>query len=174
MHNLLNIILENYCLSPVGIHGVAHWARVLENGRCLVPQTGARLDVVEYFAIFHDSFRQYDGRDREHGRRAARYLTKNGRSLLPDLDRDGLKLLCQACAGHVDGLMQGDITLQTCWDADRLDLGRAGISPNPKRLCTEAARLPAMMEWANERSLLNAYPKLIFEEWGLNFSDLER
>ena len=46
-----------------------------------------------------------------------------------------------------------DITVQTCWDADRLDLGRVGIRPDPRRLCTAAARNPRMIEAAFARSL---------------------
>jgi uncharacterized protein len=41
----------------------------------------------------------------------------------------------------------------TCWDADRLDLGRVGIRPLAERLCTDAARQPAMLQWAYRRSL---------------------
>jgi uncharacterized protein len=33
-----------------------------------------------------------------------------------------------------------NITVQTCWDADRLDLGRVGIKPDPKRLFTEEGK----------------------------------
>jgi uncharacterized protein len=144
-----------------------HWARVLENGRRLAPLTGARLDVVEYFAVFHDAHRLDDDRDRDHGRRAAQYLKENGRLLLPGLDMEGLELLCQACAGHVDGLMKGDITLQTCWDADRLDLGRVNIIPKPERLCTKAAREPEALGWAKQRAYLNTIPDLIHQEWEL-------
>jgi hypothetical protein len=36
--------------------------------------------------------------------------------------------------------LDGDITVQTCWDADRLDLPRVGIQPLPQFLCTEAAK----------------------------------
>jgi uncharacterized protein len=39
--------------------------------------------------------------------------------------------------------------VQTCWDADRLDLGRVGIIPRPDRLCTEEARDPVLFERAD-------------------------
>ena len=32
-------------------------------------------------------------------------------------------------------------TIQSCWDADRLDLGRVGIIPSPKFLSAEASQL---------------------------------
>jgi len=65
----------------------------------------------------------------------------------------GLSLLKIACEGHGDGLMDADITVQTCWDADRLDLGRVGITPDPSRLCTTAVRESDIIEWAYARSV---------------------
>ena len=50
----------------------------------------------------------------------------------------------------------------TCWDADRLDLGRVGIRPDPRRLFTAAARSPELLSWAYQRSLrygLNHQPQ---------------
>ncbi len=52
------------------------------------------------------------------------------------------------------GLTIEEITVLTCWDADRLDLGRVGIRPNARYLCTEPAKDPAFITWAYERSLL--------------------
>ena len=49
---------------------------------------------------------------------------------------------------HTEGYLDGDITVQTCWDADRLDLGRVGIVPQPEKLCTEGARDPDLFKWA--------------------------
>jgi len=45
------------------------------------------------------------------------------------------------------------VTVQTCWDADRPDLYRVGIKPNPDLLCTEIARQPGIIEWAVNRSI---------------------
>jgi hypothetical protein len=44
---LIRSILARYALPRDGIHGVSHWARVLENGRRLSEVTGARMDVLE-------------------------------------------------------------------------------------------------------------------------------
>ena len=63
-----------------------------------------------------------------------------------------LTLLEEACCGHSDGHLLADVTVQTCWDADRLDLARVGIIPDASKLCTEAARSPALIERAMERS----------------------
>ena len=45
-----------------------------------------------------------------------------------------------------------DPIIGTCWDADRLDLGRVGVKPNPKLLSTERARSKAVIDWAYNRS----------------------
>ncbi len=70
-----------------------------------------------------------------------------------DLTEPELDLLQEACRGHSEGWTEADITVMTCWDADRLDLGRVGIIPDPTRLCTAAARDRATIEWAFARSL---------------------
>ena len=44
-------------------------------------------------------------------------------------------ILHYACVHHTDGLTEGDVSVQACWDADRLDWGRVGIRPAPLRLC---------------------------------------
>ncbi|WP_199186980.1 hypothetical protein [Blastopirellula marina] len=63
---ILAVALSEYRLSPQGIHGVAHWARVLENGRRIAEATDANVDVVSLFAVLHDSRRIDDGYDPEH------------------------------------------------------------------------------------------------------------
>jgi len=50
--------------------------------------------------------------------------------------------LLEACLYHSDGLVEADPTVQACRDADRLDLGRVGIRPDPGYLCTDHARRP--------------------------------
>jgi uncharacterized protein len=65
-----------------------------------------------------------------------------------DLDDDGFELLCEALALHSNGFTEADITVRTCWDADRLDLGRVGIYPDAKFLCTQTAKDPAFIHRA--------------------------
>ena len=55
--------------------------------------------------------------------------------------------------------------MQTCWDADRLDLGRVGIVPNPRYLCTPAAKSPAVIDWAHLRSVGGHEPGFVTAEW---------
>ena len=150
--HLLQIIRQQFALDWHGIHGWPHWNRVRENGLRLAERTGARPRVVELFAWFHDSRRLNNGGDPGHGPRAARFARSLAGTAF-ELDAPDLERLVEACRRHSEGLMEGDITLLTCWDADRLDLGRVGIRPCPDLLCTEAARDPGMLEWAYRRSL---------------------
>ena len=50
----------------------------------------------------------------------------------------------------------------------RLDLGRVEISPEPHKLCTAAARKPAMMKWADRRACLQIVPEIISRAWGID------
>ena len=138
---ILHAILEEYVLPWDGDHGIAHWARVLENGLRLAEETGADIEVVQLFAILHDSQRINEGGDPKHGPRAAAYALEL-RGVVFDLPDPAFRLLHRACAGHTHERTHPDITIQTCWDADRLDLGRVGITPHPSRLCTGAAKRP--------------------------------
>jgi uncharacterized protein len=149
---LIRIIQQRFALNWKGLHGAPHWARVRENGLRLAETTGANTDVVELFAFLHDSRRLNDDSDYEHGKRAAIFAQALAGSVFELVPSD-LEDLLTACRGHSDGLRQGHITVLTCWDADRLDLGRVGIKPSPERLCTDAARDPSMIEWAYKRSI---------------------
>jgi uncharacterized protein len=149
--DLLAAIRCDFALPLGGIHGESHWARVRENGLRLAQRSGADIQIVELFAYLHDSKRQNDGWDQDHGLRAAEYLQSLYGSMLI-LPASKLDCLIYACAHHSDGLTEADVTVQTCWDADRLDLGRIGVEPDPRRLCTAAARDPSVIEWAFRRS----------------------
>jgi uncharacterized protein len=149
--DLIVWVERQFALSLNGIHGSAHWRRVHDNGLRLAEQNGADLDVVELFAYLHDSRRLDEGWDLDHGRRAADVVRTLQGSIF-ELPSRSLEHLAFACAFHSDGLIQADITVQTCWDADRLDLGRIAIQPDPSRLCTSAARGPDIIEWAVRRS----------------------
>ena len=162
MQDLLTEILSHYPLEPNGLHGIGHWARVLENGRRLAEKTGAMIEVVELFALFHDSQRQNDGYDPGHGSRGAR-LAEIMRGKWFDLSDLAFDHLVDACALHTNGFVDADITVQTCWDADRLDLSRVGIAPDKNRLCTAAARDSNILWWANERARAEFVPEWVLD-----------
>jgi uncharacterized protein len=134
-----NVVRNEFRLCWNGTHGAAHWARVLRNGRAIAASSKASLRVVELFAVLHDARRHDEYRDDRHGTRSAALVLELGHRRL-GLSRDELDLLAYACRHHSDGLVDADITVQACWDSDRLDLWRVGIEPDPERLCTDAAR----------------------------------
>jgi uncharacterized protein len=160
----LNEILAGYRLKVGGTHGINHWSRVLANGRRLTPLTGADPVVVDLFAIFHDSRRENEGRDPGHGARGGKLAQQFRRQGLIDLTHVQLELLVYACAHHTSGKTEADVTVQTCWDADRLDLGRVGITPDPAKLCTDAARDPDMIAWADKRAW-DEWRSFALDEW---------
>jgi uncharacterized protein len=163
---ILDAVLEDYALPWDGDHGVAHWARVFENGLRLAEETGANVEVVQLFAVLHDSRRINEATDPDHGPRAAEFArTLRGRWF--DLPDHEVQLLYRACAGHTHERTHPDVTIQTCWDADRLDLGRVGITPHPNRLCTAAAKRPATIRWADGRASLHVVPEFVCEQWGI-------
>jgi uncharacterized protein len=164
---ILQAVLEDYALPWGGDHGVAHWARVLENGLRLAGETGANVEIVRLFALLHDSRRVNENFDPDHGPRAAEFArTLRGR--LFDLPDHEFGLLHRACAGHTHERTDPDVTVQTCWDADRLDLGRVGITPHPSRLCTEVAKRPETIAWADGRARMRVVPEFVRDEWGID------
>jgi uncharacterized protein len=148
---LVGLLRHRFALRWKGIHGAAHWARVRWNGRALAERTGANRTVVELFALVHDVCRQNDHHDPQHGARAAEFVHQLRGSVIWISDAEAA-LLAYACTHHSDGYTEADVTIQTCWDADRLDLGRVGIRPQPRYLCTPAAKDPRLLEFAYERS----------------------
>ena len=167
MHDMAAImseILRGYALPVRGDHGVVHWARVLENGLRVADAIGADREVVALFALFHDSRRVNECRDDGHGERGGEFA-RSLRGSLVHLDDARFELLFEACRLHTDGYTTGDPTLLACWDADRLDLGRVGITPRPHRLCTDAAR--ELLAWAHERATGGHEPDDVLASWGI-------
>jgi uncharacterized protein len=120
------------------MHGIKHWRTVARNGLYLAQFSGADVEVVRHFGFFHDSKRRNEHRDPQHGPRAAGFLDTIRGSLA--LDDGQFQLLKRACSGHTHGTQTDCPTLGTCWDADRLDLGRVGITPNSHYLFTSRAK----------------------------------
>jgi len=166
-HNFVaitNAILDGYALPWRGTHGVLHWARVWTNGLKVAEVNGADQEIVKLFALFHDSRRVNEYTDPDHGERGGDFA-RELRGTLVHLDDDRFELLYEACRLHTDGLTDGDPTEQACWDADRLDLGRVGMRPSPRRLCTDAAS--ELIDWATPRAEAGVQVKEVLELWGL-------
>jgi uncharacterized protein len=134
-----------------GIHGVPHWQRVRENGLRIAKHSGASRLIVELFAYLHDCCREDDRSDPGHGERAAEFAASL-RGTLVHLSEADFALLYEAIRDHELGLSKGNVTVLTCWDADRLDLVRVRRRPDPSYLGTEYARRKEIIEWAYKRS----------------------
>ena len=165
---LFQMIIEQYALPLDGVHGISHWARVLENGCRVAEASQANVKVVQLFALFHDSKRTNESEDPDHGRRGAEYARSLQESSLLGLSEKEFDLLYTACSYHTDGLTEADVTIQACWDADRLDLNRVGILPDPVKLCTNAAKSADMLNWANERAAHRVMPEAVRLAWNMN------
>ncbi len=147
----LRVILQRHELPWYGLHGISHWGRVLDNGLRIAEETGANRRVITLFALFHDSQRISDGNDPGHGQRGA-YLAAELRGTLFQVTDLEFSQLHDACSYHTQGRIDGEPTVQACWDADRLDLGRVGVRPDPNRMGTDIARTSAMIQWAHQRA----------------------
>ena len=123
----IDFLAKNFRLSHNGHHGLEHWMRVLINGRLLAKKNGADIQVVEHFALVHDIGRINENYDAHHGEQAAKFVNSFSKWL--KLDEHQLYLLTEACKYHSAGRIIPNVTIQTCWDADRLDLGRVGVKP---------------------------------------------
>lgn len=137
---LIALIKSEFKLDWSGIHGANHWARVLRHGKTIGELRQADLLVVELFGFLHDSCRLNDGRDPHHGQRAADFAHGIHGDFY-QLKPSQLDTLCFAMQHHSGGEVSTNATIQTCWDSDRLDLGRVGIIPSPKFMSAEGAEL---------------------------------
>jgi len=136
---LWGIVSAEFQCDLDSIHGPAHWRRVERNGLLVATRSGAVEEVVRLFAVFHDSRRDHDGWDDTHGARGAAYAARQ-RGVLFDLSDQHFDLLHHACTWHTHGRLSDDPTIGTCWDADRLDLGRVGIAPAAEFMSTDFGR----------------------------------
>jgi len=132
-----------------GIHGPDHWKRVALAGAELLQETPkADPTVVYLFALLHDTMRLSDGRDPEHGWRAAWLAEKLRERGLFVLSDERMVVLTYALEHHDKGATSPDPTVGVAWDADRLCLRRVGISPSPRLLSTPPARESERIHWA--------------------------
>jgi uncharacterized protein len=144
---------DQFLLDWKGVHGVRHWSRVRRNGLLIAKDNGADTSVVQYFSFLHDSRRFNEDSDPNHGKRAAEFALSLRDSYV-DLNDTTFPLLVTACEGHTGERYHEDATVQTCWDADRLDLGRVGIRPDPDRMCTVKGRQLASVSEQRVRNLI--------------------
>lgn len=151
IEKIVEIAIRKSVLPIDGIHGIHHWNRVWENGKRISEITGANIHVVELFSFLHDCCRKSDNNDPEHGPRASKLV----KGLVGDFitgEEVEIYQLILAIKDHTNGNIINDMTIATCWDADRLDFGRIGIKPNKKYLNTIIKENREFIEEAYKRS----------------------
>ncbi|MBR4160353.1 MAG: hypothetical protein IKT87_01550 [Bacteroidaceae bacterium] len=151
MEKVINFAIDGWTLGST--HGISHWQRVERNGILLARYSNnpdINLRVVRCFAYLHDKWRKDDGWDLLHGPRAAQMIPSIRHTILSHLTDHEVHLLQQACELHTSTHRTGNATIDTCFDADRLDLDRVGITPDPQRMAS-----PAGSYLANNLHLLN-------------------
>ncbi len=134
----LDILKKESAFFNSAIHGIGHWKTVEAIGHYLCRFTSADKHVLSYFAYFHDCMRKNESLDVRHGLRGSLFAEEY-RSLI-SLNDTQFKQLTDACKGHTYGKRPQCVTINTCWDADRLDIGRVGITVRSKFLYSEEAK----------------------------------
>ena len=82
----------------------------------LAQKTGADIDVVRLFAIFHDCRRFDDAYDRDHGARGAEFAKLCREEKRFELDDERFGWLYDACRLHTIQPRTGNVTVDTCFD----------------------------------------------------------
>lgn len=147
IEKLREYAIKHTKMSDYSVHGIGHWDRVAKNADSLMTSE-VNLLVVKAFAYIHDVEREDDGYDLQHGPRAAALVDSIRDTELAFLNDDEILLLKKACKLHTTTWQTEDATVNACFDADRLDLGRVGIMPDPDKMATVQGRILAekMME----------------------------
>lgn len=152
LENFEDLVAEVHSRSPLWDsrdHGDHHWRLVAWTGAELLEEEGRGDPLVTLlFGLFHDSQRENEYTDPEHGPRGA----KLARELLPQygVDQRTIDLVAEACELHTKASATDDPVLGLCWDSDRLNLWRVGTEPDPYYLSTSAAKKPERIKWALE------------------------
>jgi uncharacterized protein len=134
-------------LAGSDVHGEQHWQAVARIGLYLAALTqGAKPRIALLFAILHDSCREDEADDPEHGQRAARFCDELHGAGELRVQPDDFSRLRYAVAAHSNGERTLDPTIGVCWDADRLCLPRVGVEPCSGLLSTDAGR--GIRHWA--------------------------
>ena len=143
-YNLIDIIEKDFKIDFYGIHGIGHWKRVFKNTLILSDYYNVKSDVFELFALLHDSKREDDLIDIEHGYRASIFVQKLLNEQIITLNDEDAQKLIYACKNHTKtdttDPLYSDIVVKICFDSDRLDIGRVGVVPNPSYMATDYAK----------------------------------
>jgi len=127
-------------------HGEQHWRAVARTG--LEIKNADRVvsgRVLFLFALLHDARRFTTEPDPEHGPRAADLAVDLRERAFFSLDDARMALLVEACQLHDTGATSHEPTVGACYDADRLQLTRMGITPDPALLSRPVSRVPSFI-----------------------------
>lgn len=149
------VLHESYTLNVLQsrFHGLDHWWRVWKNAQLLADPM-ADLEVVALFALFHDAMRYNDGEDPTHGLRGIKLWERFNQlqDVKQFLTRQQGEIFFEACTEHSGGYRSTDPTIATCWDADRLDLHRKGVWPDPHFMSTQSGIALTLNRFHNKGS----------------------
>lgn len=122
-------------------HGITHWQHVEAFGLAMADQCpAADRDVITWFAYLHDCMRGCEGVCMQHGPAAAKFINKIRKTYLSDLSDEQVRTLKMACRYHTSRRRTGNLTADICLDADRLDLPRVNITPDPKLMASDIGK----------------------------------
>lgn len=140
---LLEAVLARSTHRDSALHGEAHWRAVAHTALELAPLVPGADPLVGFlFGLIHDTKRVHDGGDPPHGPRAAAFTQELFDEGLLPIAPAQLTTLSHAIYDHTSGRWSDDPMIGLCWDADRLNLWRCNVTPDPAYLSTAAAREP--------------------------------
>ena len=138
LKEIIKLTMSQFVMDhETSMHGITHWQEVEKNAIMLAVQPGVDMTVVRLFAYFHDCKRVEEYEDYEHGERAAEFVKEcrvSGK--LDFIDDAQYALLWEACNYHNKGVTSENLTVGACYDADRIELLRCGITPRPELMST--------------------------------------
>lgn len=162
---IIEEIVQRFRLDLRGPHGMPHWARVYENAMQIADMLNMDAEdrqVLALFSVLHDSERVTDGPDPDHGTRGAQIAEEMRGTYFQMSDRH-FAFLHKACKYHNQPVTCADPVVQTCWDADRLDLGRLNIRIDTSFLSNSTGQNPSLIEAADRRGRSQAENHLLYE-----------
>lgn len=123
------------------IHGYNHWKNVERIGHYIADRNGADKKVISNFAFLHDIGRTVEYAELGHGEKSAEIIKEVFKKEYLELNDKQYAKLLEAVSQHdKSDAKSDDITVETCWDADRLDLPRVYKFPDKKMLYTEVGK----------------------------------
>ena len=130
-------------LDPMGPHGPVHWFKVYRNCQDIDTMIYENRDENRdwfywCFAMLHDCKRTSEQADPAHGIEAAKMVPNDKSQFNISLAR-AIKLH-QMGQTMDETAPLGDMRIGICWDADRLELVRVGIMPDPKYMSTDIGK----------------------------------